>query len=269
VSETKSNRRAAQRARNARPGTAAGAVGNGAAPRAATDEQVYAAVHEAVLDHRLPPGTKLKEVALAELFGVTRSVVRKALARLAHERLVELRVNRGAVVASPSIDESRHLFAARRAIEGAIVDALARSVTKAQVRELRALVQEEDAAYRRGEVRAGLKLSIEFHRVLARMAGNTVLAEFLEQLVARTPLVLLAYRGPATHASCSNDEHVAIVDAIAAGDGDRAVALMRGHLDSLASQLQFEEEEPVTDLAAIFGKRDAFDSPAKREERKR
>lgn len=254
MSEVKSQRRRAQRARGARAESAGGSAGKGAAPRAATDEQVYEAIHEAVLDHRLPPGTKLKEVPLAELFGVTRSVVRKALARLAHERLVQLRMNRGAVVASPSIDESRHLFAARRAIEGAIVDALARSITKAQARELRALVQEEDAAYRRGEVRAGLKLSLEFHRVLARMAGNTVLSEFLEQLVARTPLVLLAYRGPATHAGCSNDEHVAIVDAIAAGDGDRAVALMRRHLDSLASQLHFEEEEPVTDLAAIFGR---------------
>src|SRR5215470_3764886 len=61
----------------------------------APDENLYAAIHEAILDHRLPPGTKLKEIPLAELFGVTRSVVRKALGRLAHERVVELRTNRG------------------------------------------------------------------------------------------------------------------------------------------------------------------------------
>jgi DNA-binding GntR family transcriptional regulator len=226
-----------------------------AVPAATADEGVYAAIREAILDHRLPPGTKLKEIPLAELFGVTRSVVRKALGRLAHERVVELRTNRGAIVASPSVEESRNLFAARQVIESAIVDSLARQLTKAQAKELRALVQEENAAYQRGEVRAGLKLSIEFHRVLARQAGNTVLADFLEQLVARTPLVLLAYRGPIQHAGCANDEHAEIVAALTAGDAARAVHLMRTHLDSLSGQLQLEDEEPAADLAAIFGRR--------------
>lgn len=226
-----------------------------AVPAASADEGVYAAIHEAILDHRLPPGTKLKEIPLAELFGVTRNVVRKALARLAHERVVELRTNRGAIVASPSVEESRSLFVARQVIESAIVGMLARSLSKAQARELRSLVQEENAAYQRGEVRAGLKLSIEFHRVLARQAGNTVLADFLEQLVARTPLVLLAYRGPVQHAGCANDEHAEIVAALTAGEAERAVKLMRTHLDSLAGQLQLEDEEPAADLAAIFGKR--------------
>jgi DNA-binding GntR family transcriptional regulator len=221
------------------------------------DDQVYASIHAAVLDHQLPPGTKLKEVELAQLFGVTRNVVRKALLRLAHEQLVELRANRGAIVANPSIEESRHLFAARRAIESAVVEGLSREVTKAQVRELKQLVQEEDDAYRRGEVRAGLKLSIEFHRVLARMAGNTVLAQFLDQLVARTPLVLLAYRGPVNQTGCSNEEHAQIVDAIAAGDGARAAALMQAHLQELEGQLKFEADEPVTDLAALFGRKRA------------
>jgi DNA-binding GntR family transcriptional regulator len=181
--------------------------------------------------------------------------VRKALQRLAHERLVELRVNRGAIVANPSIEESRHLFAARRAIEGAIVDSLSRTASRPQIRELRAVVQQEDAAYRRGEVRAAMKLSIEFHRVLARLAGNTVLAEFVDQLTARTPLVLIAYRAPTHAAGCSNDEHAQIVEAIAGGDGDRAVALMRRHLDDLQGQLKYEEDqEPTADLAAIFGR---------------
>ena len=239
----------------ARKGKAA-PLGEALAPTGATaDDGVYAAIHEAVLDHRLPPGTKLKEVPLADLFGVTRNVVRKALARLAHERVVELRVNRGAVVASPSVEESRSLFAARLVIESATVAALARSITKAQARELRALVRDEDAAYQRGEVRAGLKLSRDFHCVIARMAGNSVLTEFLEQIAARTPLVLLAYRGPGQHAGCANEEHAAITDAIIAGQADNAVRLLKVHLDSLAEHLHLEEEEATTDLAAIFGKR--------------
>ncbi len=223
-----------------------------AARHAAGSEQVYAAIRGAILDHRLPPGTRLGEVALASLFEATRTVVRKALARLEHERLVQLRANRGAVVASPSVDESRHLFAARRTIECALVNTLAGSITRQQARELNALVRSETAAYRGGEVRKGLQLSIAFHRAIAAMAGNTVLAEFLEQLVARTPLVLLAYRGTATHATCTDDAHAAIAQAITSGDGDRAVRLMSTHLETIAGKLHLVEEEPAADLAAIL-----------------
>src|ERR1700726_4966887 len=66
------------------------------------ENEIYRRIYDAVLDHRLQPGTKLKEVALAEAFGANRGVVRKVLTRLAYDRLVALRPNRGAVVAIPS-----------------------------------------------------------------------------------------------------------------------------------------------------------------------
>lgn len=247
--------RAAAVARPAR--TPARGAGRGQ-PSAPPDDRVYDAIREAVLDHRLPPGTKLREVTLAELFGTTRTVVRKALARLAHVRLVDLRPNRGAVVASPTIEETRDLFAARGAIEGAIVETLARSRDRGDLRALRALIRAERDAYARGDPRQGLKLSVEFHRVLARAAGNGVLAEFLEQLVSRTPLVVLAHQGSATAANCSDDEHSRIVDAIAAEDGAAAVAAMRGHLDRLLAGLDLRAEGGRTaDLGAMLGLRPA------------
>ncbi len=221
-----------------------------------SDDVVSATIHEAVLDHRLPPGTKLKEVALAELFGVTRSVIRRSLARLAHLRLVELRPNRGAVVASPTAAEARDLFAARRAIEAAVVASLAANVTREQLRELRATTRAEREAYAAGDARRGLKLSVEFHRVLARMAGNAVLAEFLDQLVARTPLVVLAHQGPAVANACSIDEHSQIVDALADGDSTRAVATMAAHLDALLARLDLERgARRETDLGVLLGVR--------------
>jgi len=216
---------------------------------------VVAEIRDAMLDHRLTPGTKLKEVALAEVFGVTRNVIRTALVRLAGDHLVELRPNRGAIVANPTVAESRDLYAARRVIEGALVDRVARSITPAQLRVLRALTKRESDAYRRGEMRAGLKLSIAFHRALGQMAGNTVLAEMLEQLMIRTPLVVIAYRSDRTDPTCANHEHEDIIDALAKGNVDRAVKTMRDHLTTLESQLNLrEDDEPSSDLAAIFGK---------------
>lgn len=224
-----------------------------ARPAAPTEDEVYARIHGAVLDHRLQPGTKLKEVALADVFGVNRSVVRKVLARLAFAKLIDLVPNRGATVASPTIDESRDLFAARRAVEAAVVDAATRRILPAQLRALRTLATQEHDAYRRGEMRKGLKMSLQFHRDLAGVAGNGVLAEFLDQLVARTPLVVLAYKGRQSDNLCSIDDHTDILDAMAAGSAAKAVAAMNAHLSNLEGQLDLTSTtEAGDDLAHLF-----------------
>jgi DNA-binding GntR family transcriptional regulator len=187
------------------------------------------------------------------VFGVNRNVVRKVLVRLAFAKLIDLVPNRGATVASPSVDESRDLFAARRAVEAAIVDAATRRITPAQLRALRTLAAQEHDAYRRGEMRKGLKLSLRFHRELADVAGNRVLAEFLEQLVARTPLVVLAYRGRQSDNLCSLDDHAGILDAIASGSAAKAAAAMNAHLANLESQLDLTTvAEASDDLAQLF-----------------
>src|SRR5258706_4989983 len=140
----------------------AGSTGRAKSIRLNEDE-IYRRIYAAVLDHRLQPGTKLKEVALAELFGANRNVIRKVLVRLAYNRLVALRPNRGAVVASPTIEESRDLFAARRAVEAAIVDAVTRKIAPPEAKALRALTASERDAYRRGELRKGLQLSLKVY----------------------------------------------------------------------------------------------------------
>ena len=242
----------AKRPQSRRPATRRGANVSAGAP-ALTEDEVFDRIHGAVLDHRLQPGTKLKEVALATAFGVNRGIVRKVLARLAFAKLIDLVPNRGATVASPSVDESRDLFAARRAVEGAIVDAAARKITPGQLRALRALTLQEHDAYRRGEMRKGLKLSLRFHHELAEVAGNQVLGEFLVQLVARTPLVVLAYRGRQADNLCSIDDHAHILDAIASGNAAKAVAAMNVHLTNLEGQLDLSAApELQEDLAQLF-----------------
>lgn len=216
-------------------------------------DDVFSRIYEAVLDHRLPPGTKLREVALASLFGVTRGTIRKAFAQLASRKVIELTPNRGARVAHPSVAESRDLFAARRTIEGAIVELLASRITKAQIKDLRMLVKRENAAYRDGNMREALKLSVDFHRVIANMAGNGVFAELLDQLVTRTPLVVLAYSDPAQPSTCANRDHLDLVDAIANQDVERAVNTMKCHLCNLEGQLNLANSAPADELAAIFG----------------
>jgi DNA-binding GntR family transcriptional regulator len=213
---------------------------------------VFDAIRDAIFEHRLAPGTKLKEVSLAELFGVSRATVRTALAKLGHAHLVELRPNRGAIVATPSVEESRQVFEARRAVEAAIVAKVARFASARDTAMLRAWVASEEAAYARGDEKGGLRLSVDFHRRLADIAGNAVLSRYLEELVSRTPLIALAHRGQAP-APCGCDDHIALVDAIAAHDEPRAVAVIGEHIGHLERELNLKQPERPKTLAEVFG----------------
>ena len=133
------------------------------------EENVYSSIYDAVMDHRLPPGTKLTESTFSEYFHVSRTVIRKALFRLAQKNIVELRPNRGAIVARPSIEETRDVFNARRIIETAIVAAVVKSINKDKIRKLRNHLKEEEKANKNRERRTIVRLSGEFHILLASM----------------------------------------------------------------------------------------------------
>jgi len=224
--------------------------------QAPTESEVLRQIEQAVLDHRLPPGTKLKEIQLAELFGVKRGMIRKVLARLAHSRLVEQTPNRGASVAKPSVKEGQDLFAARRALESAILGMLISRVDEPMIKELRTLLDQEQHAYLQGESEIALSLSVDFHRRLAQMADNSVLQGYLDDIIHRTPLVILTHLGSDEQNRCRNQEHEAIVDAIANRDTRKACKIMNQHLLHIESKIKHKPEVARTDLASIL-KRDS------------
>jgi len=216
------------------------------------EDRVFNAVLDAILDHRLAPGTKLGERELSELLGASRGAVRAALARLGHSLLVELRPNRGAVIANPTAAETRDLFEARRVIEAAVLQRLARSLTAKQLAELRAFIAEEQKAYERGDRKTGQRLSIRFHKLLSELAGNAELDRFMEHLICRTPLLTLAHKGSRL-AYCGSGEHRDIVEALAKRDPALAVKRINAHLSSLEGQLHLEEEpQPASNLSEAF-----------------
>lgn len=220
---------------------------------ASPEERVYRTLYEGILDRRLAPGTKLKEIPLAQAFGVTRGVIRKTLVRLAAAKVVTLRSQHGASVASPSLEEVAQIFEARRLVESAVIERLAASIDAHQLKTLRELMKQERESYRAGDMRTGIKLSTDFHVQLAECAGNTVITEFLQQLVARTPLIFLAHGDPGKSVSCSDQEHANIIAAVIAGDAERAVKAMRAHLDHLESHVVPAEREKPLDLAQLLG----------------
>ncbi|EPN60978.1 GntR family transcriptional regulator, partial [Pseudomonas syringae pv. actinidiae ICMP 19079] len=121
-----------------------------AADEKGRDEQIYQHVLEAIVEHRLAPGTRLPEDALAEVFEISRTGIRKVLQRLALERLVTLRPKRGAEVAQPSAQEAQDVLGARQLIEPALMADIAARVSGQRLETLRALCDQEHEAQHAG-----------------------------------------------------------------------------------------------------------------------
>ncbi|MBO1518269.1 GntR family transcriptional regulator [Oceanisphaera pacifica] len=215
------------------------------------DDVVYEHIFDAILEQRLAPGTKLSEEALGEIFGVSRTIIRRALLRLSHEQVVSIRPNRGAVVAAPSVEEARQIFAARRVVELAVIELAVKNVTPASLERIRTLVQQEQDAFDRGDRGSGIRLSGEFHLELAHMANNTPLLNFQRSVVSQTSLIIAQYE-VGHQADCSFNEHEALLSAIESGDPVRAVAMMAQHLDHIEGKLNLDNETASTDLHAVF-----------------
>ena len=217
-----------------------------------SEDDVLRQIEQAILSHKLMPGTKLKDVELANLFGVKRGTIRKVLTKLANTRLVSQQPNRGAVVAKPSVKEGRDLFATRRVIESAILKILITLNNSDHIRKLRKILDNEQKAYQKEDRKRALDLSVDFHRKLAMMAGNSVMQDILEDIIRRTPLVILTHLGPDSENSCRNQEHEAIVSAIECGNLKKARRVMDEHLLHIETQLHHKTEEPQPELAALL-----------------
>jgi len=196
-------------------------------------------LRDAIVDRRLAPGTKLNEAEVGTLFEVSRTVVRAALQALAFEGLVKTERNRGAFVANPSPDEARQVFDSRRVVEPGLARAAAARATPVDIAAFRSrledesrLLSERGPSARRAEIHA----SGDFHLLLAKVAGNAILERFMEELVARSSLVIALY-GRSGASSCGHDEHANIVSALEAGDGDTAAQLLLTHIDHIEADL--------------------------------
>lgn len=221
------------------------------AERENTVDEIYERIYVAILEHRLHPGTKLGEEKMAEIFGVSRARIREVLARLAHEQIVELFPQRGAYVAKPSIEQARDIFEARRLIEPAVLRRFADTLTPEKIQRIRQHIELEADARRRGDKRATIRLSGEFHTLLAELAGNSALARTMRELCMLTCLTIFLYDAP-TAQSCRDDEHQVIIDAVAKRDRARAEKLMLDHLDHIEGSLNLHGGNGEADLEAIF-----------------
>jgi DNA-binding GntR family transcriptional regulator len=215
-------------------------------------DDIHEHIVASIVDQRLPPGTKLNELTLCEIFNVGRRQIGQVLTRLAHDRLITLQQNRGAFVASPDVAEARAIFEARRAIEAEITRLVVVKISREQIGVLRKNVEQEAAARRAGRIRDAIRLSGAFHTLLGGFSGNPILAAMINQLVARTSLVVSLYENQNTM-SCWHDDHGLFIRHLEARNAAPAVALMRKHLQDIEESLALDKPSPAPfDLRAIY-----------------
>jgi DNA-binding GntR family transcriptional regulator len=226
---------------------------------ALTENEIYERMVATILDHRLPPGTKLIEDRLASAFGVSRTRIRPVLVRLANEQIVTLTPNRGATVAQPTEREAREVFEVRRMIEPTLIACFIADAAPKDIAILTDCIAQEEAARLAGDMRRAIRLSGDFHLHIASAANHQTLGRILRELVSRTSLILMTWssnhsqtRAQAT--SCGCQEHRALLDAIRLRDANAAQQLMRQHLTQLESQLHFTPPtDDSPDLGVLFG----------------
>lgn len=190
---------------------------------------VMSALRASIIDGDFAPGERLVETELAERFEVSRGPIRDALAELERSGLVELRPRKGSFVRSLSAADIAEIYSLRTALESLAlriaVDLGADTAT------MRANLDALDAAHRADDQRSIGEADMALHRSFIEASGHRRLREAWEALADQTLLMMSTLPAVAPNIQGPMGAHSAIVDAVAAGDADAAVAELTHHLD--------------------------------------
>jgi len=191
-------------------------------------DRAYEAIRELIITLELEPGAVINERELIERIGIGRTPVREALRRLAQEHLVEVYPRRGMFVAAVDVRELARLSEVRAVLEAEAARLAAERATDAERAELRALIAEIGGDL---DDRGLIELDERIHRAIYRCSHNDLLEDTLEQyymLALRIWMIALDRQHELKDAV---GEHRTLLEAIHDGDGARAAATMRCHVE--------------------------------------
>ena len=214
---------------------------------------IYNSLREAIVAHRIQPGTKLPEDELAAIYAVSRTVIRVALHALAQDRLVRLELNRGAFVAQPSIKEAREVFDARALIEPEVALLAAEIIKPKDIALLREKIDQESTAWREQRRGETVQIAGQFHIAIAEIANHSVFTQMVRDLLAHASLIQSLY-GKRGEGDFKGPTHAEILEALERRDGKEAHRLMKSHINTLTMQLELNQPSAQpTKLADILG----------------
>ncbi len=200
--------------------------------RALRDE-IKDSIHDDIMSGRLVPGERLDERQIAKRHKVSRTPVREAINRLAMNGLIEFRENRGAFVATISVARVLQVCEVMSVLQAACARSAAQRVDDKQLEQLRALAKDGLATSEQGDPDSYMTHNLAFHKAIGEASQNPfLLEETLRIRVLLAPYEREVFKNR-RRIAVSAQEHLAIVEAIAAGDAEKARTLMEHHMDPL------------------------------------
>ena len=214
---------------------------------------IWQSLMTAIVEHQLPPGSKLPEEALAEVFGVSRTGIRKVLTRLATVQMITMTPRRGAFVANPGVEESKAIFSTRKMIECGNLPQVLEHLQPPHIAGLENIIAQEEEAHRNHDGAAAIRHSATFHIQLQAISGNAVVTDIITTLAQRSSLVIAAWGAP-WQRGCRCDDHDQLIALLRKKDLPALSHAMAHHFDHIVSSLRFERSgETLPDFARLFG----------------
>lgn len=207
-------------------------------------DQIWRHLRTAIIRGEIPPGTRLVELQLAQEMGTSQGPVREALQRLEQEGLVERRARSATIVTDVPNESIHDLITVRSLIERLAVQRTASRITEAQIAELQSLVQEMRRCAQEQDRPALDQLNMEFHSRLCQWSGNPLLLRLWLLISAQMERLIIqrsANRIVDLHGYVEN--HVPIIEALAAHDGQRAAQIIEKHIEDAWLVLKAAEPE--------------------------
>lgn len=211
---------------------------------------VYRQLFDSILEQRLAPNTKLNEQDLAQVFGVSRTLVRQALQRLAAEQVVVMYKNRGAFVAAPDALLAQQVLDARELIEMAVINLACGKLSIQSINNLQMMIELEQEAIDKGDTGTALRRSGEFHLRLAEAGGNQSYVHILRGLISQTSLIIAMYGQGGNN--CARDEHFELLKALQNGQREKSQNLMQHHLGHVRKGCDFKRRVNSGSLANLL-----------------
>jgi DNA-binding GntR family transcriptional regulator len=199
-------------------------------PRAGLHDQAAARLRTLIIRGDLAPGEPLMEVEPSELLGVSRTPLREALKLLATEGLVELRLNRSAVVAPLRREEISELFEAVSGIERIAAELAAVRMTARDLQKIRNLHERMERFHEAGELRDYFDLNQQIHEFIVACARNSALKSTHETLMARVERARFFALSSRARWDESVQEHLEILQALEKREAERAGKLLGHHV---------------------------------------
>src|SRR5438552_8312743 len=200
-------------------------------------EEAYLRIRDRILTLDLPPGSLVHEARLREELAIGRTPIREALQRLAHEKLVRSVPHRGTFVTDVNITDLARITEVRVVLEGHAARLAAERGTVADRAAIAELLAELGSV-QVTEQRELMKLDREIHRTIYRSARNSFLESTLERYFNLSLRLWFLVLDQGVRLREAVTEHRAILEAVMAGDGDRADEAMRRHVADFESAIR-------------------------------